>query len=204
MARVRSESGFYAWRHREPSAREQANEKLLAIIAEAYQRLRGNPGVRRMHAELVSLGHHVGHGRVERLMRAAGLRGRHPRAWKRTTIHGPEPVPAPDLIGRRFTAEEPNEKWCGDITYVKTWHGWAYLATVIDLHSRAVVGWAIAEHLRTSLVTDALSNAIAVREPSGSVIFHADRGTQYTAREFADFCQKEQHSPFTRPHRNLL
>ena len=89
-------------------------------------------------------------------MRVAGLRGRHPKAWKRTTIPAQAPVPAPDLIGRGFTADEPNRKWCGDITYVRTWDGWAYLATVIDLYSRAIVGYAVADHMRTSLVTEAL------------------------------------------------
>jgi putative transposase len=101
-------------------------------------------------------------------MRLAGLRGRHPKAWKRTTVHGDKPVNAPDLIGRSFTATEPNQKWCGDITYVKTWDGWAYVATVIDLHSRAIVGYAVADHMRTSLVTDALDMAIATRDPAKS------------------------------------
>jgi putative transposase len=97
---------------------------------------------------------------------------------KRTTLAGDSPVPAPDLIGRDFTAEAVNQRWCGDITYVKTWQGWAYLATVIDLHSRAVVGWAIAEHLRTELVTAALDMAITRRRPAAGVIFHSDRGCQ--------------------------
>lgn len=95
---------------------------------------------------------------------------------------------ATGLIGRDFTAEAPNEKWCGDITYIKTWQGWAYLATVIDLHSRAVVGWAVADHVRTDLVTQALTDAIARRKPPKGVIFHSDRGTQYTSKEFAQFC----------------
>jgi putative transposase len=91
-------------------------------------------------------------------------------------------VPAPDLIGRDFTAAEANTKWCGDITYIKTWDGWAYLATVIDLHSRALVGWATDEHMRTDLITDALDMAISNRQPVGKVIFHSDRGTQYQCR----------------------
>ncbi|OMH22976.1 transposase, partial [Tersicoccus phoenicis] len=98
----------------------------------------------------------ISHKRVWRLMREAGLKGRHPKAWRRTTLPGENPVGAPDLIGRNFTASQPNTKWCGDITYIRTWDGWAYLATVIDLHSRTVVGWAIADHMRTNLVTDAL------------------------------------------------
>lgn len=183
-----SSSGFYAWRNRGPCQRRKDDERLTAIIRNAYARLRGNPGVRRMHAELRAVGERVGKNRVAHLMRAAGLQGRHPKAWKRTTVPGQEAAPAADLIGRSFTAERPNEKWCGDITYIKTWQGWAYLATVIDLHSRAVVGWAIADHMKTDLVIDALRDAITRRKPSAGVIFHSDRGTQYTSIQFAVFC----------------
>lgn len=185
-----SRSGYYAWRGRAPSQREQDDAGLLAVIKQVHQRLRGNPGVRRVHAELVTLGHRVAPKRVWRLMKAAGLHGRHPKPWKRTTIAGDSPVPAPDLIGRDFTAQAANQRWCGDITYVKTWEGWAYLATVIDLHSRAVVGWAIAEHLRTELVTAALDMAIMRRRPPAGVVFHSDRGCQYTSTVFAEYCAK--------------
>jgi transposase InsO family protein len=99
-------------------------------------------------------------------------------------------VPAPDLIGQDFTAQATSQRWCGDITYVKTWDDWAYLATVIDLHSRAVVGWAIAHHMRTDLVTAALDMAITHRAPAAGVIFHSDRGTQYTSHAFAEYCTK--------------
>ena len=138
-----------------------------------------------MHAELAAPGIGCRDKRVWRLMRAAGLQGRHPRAWKKTTIHGERPVPAPDLIGRDFTATRAEQRWCGDITYIKSWDGWVYLATVIDLHSRRVVGWAVADHMRTSLVTDALQMALANQRPGRAVIFHSDRGTQYTSNEFA-------------------
>jgi transposase InsO family protein len=121
-------------------------------------------------------------------MRAAGLQGRHPRAFKRTTVAGPRPIDAPDLIGRDFTAENPNTRWCGDISYIQTVDGWAYLATVIDLHSRKVVGHAVADHMRTSLIIEALAAALVTRRPPAGVIMHSDRGTQYTSREFADFC----------------
>jgi putative transposase len=184
-----SRSGFYAWRGRAPSERTNTDTGLTMVIRAAYERLRGNPGVRRMHAELQALGYQLSRKRVWRLMKAAGLQGRHPRAWKRTTVPGERPVPAPDLLGRDFTAERPNQRWCGDITYVKTWDGWAYLATVIDLHSRAVVGWAIADHMRTDLVTDALDMALAHRRPDPGVIFHSDRGTQYTSNVFATYCR---------------
>jgi putative transposase len=185
-----SRSGYYAWRTAGPSQRSKDDTTLIAIMKRIYAEARGNPGVRRMRAGLAAVGYRLSHKRVWRLMKAAGLRGRHPRAWKRTTIGGDRPVPAPDLIGRAFFAEQPNTKWCGDITYVKTWDGWAYLATVIDLHSRKVVGWAIADHMRTELVTAALDMAIANRRPPAGVIFHSDRGAQYTSSDFAKYCKK--------------
>lgn len=184
-----SRSGYYAWRSAAPSAREVTDAYLIEVITDAYHQARGNPGVRRMRAELAARGHRLSHRRTWRLMRAAGLQGRHPRAWRRTTLPGEEKAaPAPDLIGRDFTADTPNSRWCGDITYVKTWDGWAYLATVIDLYSRKLVGWAIADHMRTSLVTDALQKALDDRQPSGEVIFHSDRGSVYTSGEFARYC----------------
>lgn len=187
-----SVSGYYAWRSRPAPARARSDATLTRIIEVTFERLKGNPGVRRVHAELAASGHRVSRKRVWRLMRAAGLQGRHPRAWKRTTVAGERPVPAPDLIGRDFTAQQANQRWCGDITYVKSWNGWVYLATVIDLHSRRVVGWAVADHMRTELVTDALTMALEHRRPTGRVIFHSDRGTQYTSREFATFCTKNK------------
>ena len=125
-----SRSGYYAWRGAEPSQRSRDDCALIAVMKKVHEEARGNPGVRRMRAGLAALGHLVSQKRVHRLMQAAGLRGRHPRAWKRTTIGGDKPVAAPDLIGRDFTAEHPGTRWCGDVTYIKTWDGWAYLATV--------------------------------------------------------------------------
>lgn len=183
-----SRSGYYAWRGRPDSDRSSTDKELTSLITAIYQRLRGNPGVRRVRAELSALGERISHKRVWRLMHAADLQGRHPRAWRRTTIHGEQPASAPDLIGREFRAELPDQRWCGDITYVKTWQGWAYLATVIDLYSRKVVGWAVADHMRTELVTAALQMALTHRRPAAGVIFHTDRGTQYTSKEHADFC----------------
>ena len=169
-----SRSGYYKWCSAMPSTRAVNEAKLIVIMRWVHAENRGNPGVRRMRAGMAALGHRMSHKRVWRLMRVAGLRGRHPRAWRRTTVPGDAPVPAPDLIGRAFFAERPNEKWCGDITYVRTWEGWAYLATVIDLHSRKVVGWAVADHLRTELITQALDMAIIHRAPPTGVIFHSD------------------------------
>jgi putative transposase len=159
------------------------------LISHFFRALRGNPGVRRMHAELAAAGHRVARKRVWRLMQAAGLQGRHPRAWKQTTVRGDRPVPAPDLIARSFTAAKPNQKWCGDITYIRTWDGWAYVATVIDLHSRALIGWSVDDHMRTSLITDALDMAITHRRPPKGVVFHSDRGTQYTSQKFDRYCK---------------
>ena len=183
-----SRSGYYAWRGAEPSQRSRDDSALIAAMKSIHAQARGNPGVRRMRAGLAALGHLVSHKRVHRLMQAAGLRGRHPRAWKRTTIGGGRPVPAPDLIGRDFAASGPDQKWCGDVTYIKTWDGWAYLATVIDLYSRKIAGWAVASHMRTSLVTDALGLAVAARKPPPGVIFHSDRGCQYTSAVFDAYC----------------
>lgn len=183
-----STSGYYAWRGRARSDRELADEALTAQIQAVHKELDGNPGVRRTWAQLTASGWRVSRKRVHRLMRAASLQGRHPKAWKVTTVAGEKPVNAPDLIKRNFTATEPNTAWCGDITYIKTWDGWAYLATVIDLHSRALVGWALDTHMRTSLVTDALDMAVDRRQPKMPVIFHSDRGSVYTSGEFAEYC----------------
>ena len=184
-----STAGYYAWRGRAPSARATADAALTVQIKAAYRALHGNPGVRRMWAHLTAAGHRISAKRVHRLMQAADLQGRHPKQWKVTTITGENPAPAADLIGRNFTADEANTRWCGDITYIKTWDGWAYMATVIDLFSRKVVGWAVADHMRTSLVTDALTMALTHRAPVGDVVFHSDRGTQYTSGEFDEFCR---------------
>jgi putative transposase len=180
--------GYYRWLAQGPCQRERSDAELTEQIRTIYDQLDGNPGVRRVWAELVVQGVRVARKRIWRLMRAAGLQGRHPKTWKRTTIAGQRPIDAPDLIGQDFTAELPNTRWCGDITYVQTIDGWAYTATVIDLHSRKVVGYAVADHLRTTLIVEALNAALCTRRPATGVIFHSDRGCQYTSREFADFC----------------
>ncbi len=122
-------------------------------------------------------------------MRALGLVSVHPKARKATTVQAAEPSRLPDLVSQDFTADAPNRLWFGDITYVRTWDGWAYVASVIDAFSRKVVDWAVADHMRTDLVLDALRMAITRRHPPKDVIFHADRGSQYTSKEFVDFCK---------------
>jgi transposase InsO family protein len=180
--------GYYRWRAHGPCQRERTDAELTEIIHKIHKELSGDPGVRRVWAELVVLGHRLSPKRVWRLMKAAGLQGRHPKAWKKTTTAGARAVDAPDLIGQDFTAEQPDTRWCGDITYIKTVDGWVYTATVIDLHSRKIVGYAVADHMRTSLIIEALTAALVTRKPPKGVIFHSDRGCQYTSKEFADFC----------------
>lgn len=180
--------GYYRWRAAGPCERDRTDAELTVTITEIHRDLHGDPGVRRVWAELVVRGYRTARKRVWRLMRAAGLQGRHPRAWKRTTVAGLRPIDAPDLIGRDFTAQAPDIRWCGDISYIQTVDGWAYVATVIDLHSRKVVGYAVADHMRTGLIIEALAAALVTRRPPAGVIMHSDRGTQYTSREFTDFC----------------
>src|SRR5690242_7881976 len=128
--------GYYRWLADGPCERERTDAELTEQIREIHTQLHGHPGVRRVWAEIVVRGLRVARKRIWRLMRAAGLQGRHPRAWKRTTVAGQRPIDAADLIGQDFTAEQPDTRWCGDITYVATVDGWVYTATVIDLHSR--------------------------------------------------------------------
>ena len=170
-----------------PSARERADAELAAEIQSVHQESKGRYGAPRVHAQLARHGRHHGRKRVARIMRSAGLRGRAAKRWKRTTIADPAAPARADRVRRDFTASAAriNSRWCGDITYISTWEGWLYLATVIDIASRRVVGYAMADHLRTSLVADALVNAVAARDPAPGVIFHADRGCQYTSAEFA-------------------
>jgi transposase InsO family protein len=170
-----------------PSARERDDAELAAEIKVVHAESRGRYGSPRVHAQLARRGHHHGRKRVARIMRACGLHGRAAKRWKRTTIADPAAAARADKIRRDFTADAANlnARWCGDITYIGTWEGWLYLATVIDIASRRVVGYAMADHLRTGLVADALANAVAARNPAPGVIFHADRGCQYTSAEFA-------------------
>jgi transposase InsO family protein len=182
-----SRAAYYAQRLGTPSAQQVADAALTEQIRQAHQVSKGRYGAPRIHAALRRAGHHHGRKRVARLMRCAGLRGRAPRRWNKTTVPDPAAVARADLIRRDFTvnAAAVNTRWCGDITYIPTWEGWLYLATVIDIASRRVVGFALAEHLRSELVAGALTNAVAARDPAPGVIFHADRGCQYTSRDYA-------------------
>ncbi len=170
-------SGYYAWRHREPSRRALANAALTEQIRAVHERSRCTYGAPRVHAELRARKKGVSRKRVARLMRRAGLVGRPPRRFRRTTVADPK-AQVQDLVQRNFTASAPDQKWFGDITYIRTWEGWLYLAVILDAYSRKVVGWAMADHLRTELATDALEMALRTRRPKPGLIQHTDRGVQ--------------------------
>ncbi len=184
-----SASGYYAWEQREPSAREVANTKLLEHIRTLHAKSRQTYGVPRMMVELSEAGEVAGHNRVARLMREAGLVGASRRKGCWTTRRNKDARPAPDLVVRKFVAAAPDRLWVADITYVPTWAGFLYLAVVLDVFSRRIVGWAMANHLRTELILGALDMALDRRRPQ-DVIHHSDQGCQYTSIEFGSRCRE--------------
>ena len=184
-----SASGYYAWRDRRASARAQGDASLLTRIKAIHAASRRTYGAPRIHAELADAEIFVGRKRVARLMRAAGLAGVSRRKGVQTTRRDEAARPAPDLVERDFTADAPDRLWVADITYITTWAGFLYLAVVLDAFSRRIVGWAMATHLRTSLVLDALDMALAQRRPEG-VIHHSDQGSQYTSIAFGRRCRE--------------
>lgn len=184
-----SPSGYYAWLRRPPSPREQADRELRDRIVDIHSRSRGTYGAPRVWAELAAEGVSVGRKRVARLMRQARIQGVHRRRKVSTTRRNPESVAAPDLVCRQFTADGPDQTWVADITYIPTGAGFLYLAVVIDVWSRRVVGWSMRDDMATPLVTDALDMAIGQRRPEG-VIHHSDRGSQYTSAAFRTRCDQ--------------
>jgi len=177
-------SGYYAWARRGVSARATADEALTAQITQVSMGSRRTYGAPRVHAALRAEGVRCGCRRVARLMRAAGLVGCPRRRRARTTVADPAQPPVPNPVARDFAAPAPDRLWVGDITYVATWEGWLYLAVLLDAHSRRVVGWAMADHLRAALACDALAMALAARQPTPGLVHHTDRGGQYTAGEY--------------------
>jgi putative transposase len=176
-----SRSGYYAWRTREPSQRASEDDALAHTVAEVHERSRGTYGSPRIHAELRARGHRVGRKRVARLMRRTGLAGLTRRRYRCTTDSRHEFPVAANLVRRRFDVDAPNRVWVADITYVWTWQGWLYLAAIVDLFSRRVVGWATADHMRTELVLEALTRATGERATSPGLVHHSDRGSQYAS-----------------------
>ena len=185
-----SRSGYHAWAAREPSARAVADEALSTQIATIHALNLKTYGSPRVHAELrLEHGICVGRKRVERLMRQAGLSGLHTRRRGRTTIRVQGVRTAPDLVERDFNPSAPDRLWCADITYIRTWEGWLYLASVMDCYSRRIVGWAMADHMRAELVIEALEMAVARRRPEGRPVHHSDQGSQYTSLIFTQRCR---------------
>ncbi len=184
-------SAYYKWlagtQARASRAADEA--QLLAAIRTEHAASGGTYGVPRIHAQLRGQGRRINRKRVARLMRRHGIAGLHLRRRRRTTIPDKTAAPAPDLLGRDFTAPEPNVKWCGDITYLRVGRSWMFLATVIDLYSRRLVGYSMADHMRADLVVAALRNAVTARGGDvAGVVFHTDRGSQYTSEKFAKAC----------------
>jgi len=189
-----STSGYYAWAARTPSKRAREDEVLRKRIEAIHRQSRGTYGRPRVHAELKEEGVHIGCKRVTRLMRQAGLQGASRRKRCRTTVRDRDARPAPDLVDRNFSVEGPDQLWVADITSIPTWAGFLFLAVVLDAFSRRIVGWAMATHLRTELVLDALNMALGQRRAAG-VVHHSDQGCQYTSIAFGARCRQANVRP---------
>jgi putative transposase len=180
-----SRSGFYDWRSRPASATAERRERFKLMIKAVFEHSHETYGYRRIHAVLARSGEQVSDELVRRLMRELDLVPCQPRPWRPVTTEGDGGHQGiPDLVARDFTAERPGTKLVGDITYIPTWEGFLYLATVIDCHSKMVVGWAMADHYKTSLITAAIDSAIGNIGIERDCIFHSDRGSNYTSGEF--------------------
>lgn len=186
-----TEQGYYQWRKRPPCATILRNQMLMAEIDIIYHQARDQrPGRRMVHKALIAQGIYTNIKHVGRLMQSMDLVGRHTKKYKVTTVQSADACAIPDLIKRDFSAVDINQKWCGDITAIQTAQGWVYTATVIDLASRNPIGIAHATNMRTDLIVEALSKALKARNYPTDVIFHSDRGSQYTSHQFGLFCKK--------------
>ncbi|MCZ2438921.1 MAG: IS3 family transposase [Burkholderiales bacterium] len=179
-------SGYRAWKRGGKADRTRLTDpQAVALIKSIHAEVKAAYGSRRMHRELQGRGHRIGLRRVERLMREHGIRARHKRRFKATTDSKHSMPVAPNLLARNFTPEAPNQVWTGDITYIQTGEGWLYLAIVLDLFNREVVGWSIKPRMTADIVTDALTMAWFRRKPGAGVLFHSDRGSQYASQAMA-------------------
>ena len=186
-----SRSGWYASRKRaRPTAREIRDTELLAKIREIHVKSRGTYGSPRIHAQLVRDGIDVGKDRVARLMKADGLQGRVRRRFKTTTDSRHDKPVAPNTLNREFNATSSDSVWCADITYIPTAAGFVYLAAIIDLATRLIVGWSMANHMRTELVEAALVNALTSRAPASKLVHHSDRGSQYASQSYRELLER--------------
>lgn len=185
-----SRSGYYAWLQRKPSKRQRANEQLWPLIVQAHKEARGTYGSPRVTNALKQSKHHCGRHRVARLMRLHGLRGVKKRPFHPRTTQSHHSLPiAPNRLKDRGAPTQPNEVWVSDITYIPTAEGWLYLAAVMDLCSRKIVGWATANHLKTSLVEQALKRALNSRRAPPGLLHHSDRGCQYASDHYHQLLQ---------------
>jgi putative transposase len=179
-----SRQGYYAYAKRPPSNRLKQDKALQERVKEVHARSRGTYGSPRVYAALLQSGERVGKRRIERALRSLGLRGRSPRRWRTTTRANPAHPIVGNVLDRNFAASRPNQRWVTDITYVWTAEGWCYLAAILDLFSRSVVGWALDATLSTSLPLEALNRAVRRRRPDAGLMHHSDRGCQYTSAEY--------------------
>ena len=179
-----SSSGFYAWLEREPGHREQENRCLTEQIRVLHQRSRQTYGSPRIHADLQEMGQMVSRKRVARLMRAAGIQARRKQGYKVTTKRNEAHEVAPNLLAQDFRADAANETWLADITYIDTHEGWLYLAAILDVYSRKIVGWSMSTRLQKQLVEDALKMAVGRRDMPQGLRHHSDQGSQYTSHDF--------------------
>jgi putative transposase len=187
-----SRSGYYAWRVRPESERAKTDREITRVMRRLHAESKGVYGSPKLSAELKDEGYPCGRHKVARLMRVAGLRGCPKRRFKVTTQLDPSHPVAENLIGQDFTAKAPNRRWASDITFISTHQGWLYLAVVMDLYSRRIVGWSMSRWINRHLVIDALSMAIGARQPEGVLIHHSDRGSQYTSDDFRDELEKHE------------
>jgi len=185
-----SRSGYYAWRTRPESQRVKTDRILMPKIQQIHHQSKGVYGAPRIRAELNAEGHHHGRHKIARLMRLLGLKGCPQRRFKVTTQSDPRHSVAKNILKQDFTAKQPNRRWAADITYIDTQQGWLYLAIVMDLYSRRIVGWSMDRWIGRHLVLDALTMALGHRSPQGQLIHHSDRGAQYTSDDFRELLDK--------------
>ena len=185
-----SKSGYYAWRTRPESARAKTDRELTRVIRRLHGESNGVYGSPKIRVELKDEGYHYGRHKVARLMRIAGLSGCPKRRFRVTTKRDPSHPVANNLLAQDFATDAPNQRWAADITYLATNQGWLYLAVVMDLYSRRIVGWSMNRWINRHLVIDALRMALDARQPAGALIHHSDRGAQYTSDDFRDELDK--------------
>lgn len=179
-----SRSGYYQFINAKPSKRRQENERLLTKIKAIHKESRQTYGSPRIHAELIESGEICSKKRISKIMRQAGIVAKMKKRFKVTTRANPDAIPAPNLLQQNFTADNPNQRWVADFTYVSTQEGWLYVATVLDLFSRRIIGLSMSDRMTSDLVAHALQQALIHRQPPANLIHHSDRGSQYTSLAF--------------------